>query len=157
MTASSDEPESHRPGRRALECFGACQLAPRSEELRTPLATGYLWIVVIWLLLHDSVPDSTEHAQGRIKSLYPLGTFVGDAATLAALSFVAYLLGSMLRLQVPNDFSGVLFMRRDAEEFRTISIPPGVVIGRNWCFGATFCAAAAIPCTNSWKRLYHRD
>jgi hypothetical protein len=83
-------------------------LLPGLRDLRTPLATGYLWVVALWLLLHNRIPDSVEHATGPIKSLYQLGTFVGDTAVLAALSFVAYLLGSMLRLQPRTDFSGII-------------------------------------------------
>jgi hypothetical protein len=83
-------------------------LLPGLRDLRTPLATGYLWLVALWLLLHDWIPDSVDHAQGPIKSLYQLGSFVGDAATLAALSFVGYLLGSMLRFQPPPNFDGGL-------------------------------------------------
>jgi hypothetical protein len=62
-------------------------------------------VVALWLLLHDWIPDSVESAQGPIRSLYQLGTFVGNAAVLAALSFIAYLLGSMLRLRPRADFS----------------------------------------------------
>ena len=87
-------------------------LLPGLRDLRTPLATGYLWVVALWLVLHDWVPGSVEAATGPIKSLYQLGTFGGDAVTLAALSFIAYLLGSMLRIQPRTNFSGTIYKTR---------------------------------------------
>lgn len=72
-------------------------LLPGLRDLRTPLAVGYLWVVALWLLLHDWWPESVEAATGPTKFLYELSAPLGSAATLAALSFVVYLLGSMLR------------------------------------------------------------
>ena len=72
-------------------------LLPGLRDLRTPLAVGYLWVVALWLLLHDWWPESVEAATGPTKFLYELSALLGSAATLAALSFVVYLLGSMLR------------------------------------------------------------
>jgi hypothetical protein len=58
--------------------------------------------VALWLFLHDDIPTSVQSAQaGPIKSLYELGSLVGTAASLAGLSFIAYLLGSIFRWQ-PN-------------------------------------------------------
>jgi hypothetical protein len=71
-------------------------LLPGLRDLRTPLAVGYLWLVALWLLLHKYVPTSLDAAKGPLKSLYQLGDFVGDKVLLAAVTFVAYLLGSLL-------------------------------------------------------------
>ena len=68
-------------------------LLPGLRDLRTPLAVGYLWLVGLWLLLHDRVPSS---ASAPISSLYDLSAFLGTSAVLAAITFVAYLLGSIL-------------------------------------------------------------
>ena len=71
-------------------------LLPGLRDLRTPLAAGYLWMVGLWLLLHNKVPMSVAEAPaGPIKSLYEIGSLLGQAVILAALSFIAYLLGSM--------------------------------------------------------------
>jgi hypothetical protein len=80
-------------------------LLPGLRDLRTPLATGYLWVIVLWLLLHDRLPKSIDAATGPVKSLYELGGLLGRSALLAALSFVAYLLGSMLLLNLRTNFS----------------------------------------------------
>jgi hypothetical protein len=73
-------------------------LLPGLRDVRTPLATGYLWLIVLWLLLYEHLPKSIDAATGPIKSLYQLGALVGTTACLAAISFVAYLVGSMLSL-----------------------------------------------------------
>jgi hypothetical protein len=72
-------------------------LLPGLRDFRTPLATGYLWVVALWLILHDWVPKTVEQATGPIRSLYELSSLLGTTVTLAAISFVAYLLGVMLR------------------------------------------------------------
>lgn len=79
-------------------------LLPGLRDLRTPLATGYLWVVALWLLLHDQIPVTVQEAQGPIKALYQLGALVGNTAMLAALTFIAYLLGSMLRMRPSPNF-----------------------------------------------------
>lgn len=71
-------------------------LLPGLRDLRTPLAVGYLWLVALWLLLHKYLPASIDAAKGPLKSLYQLGDFVGNKMLLAAVTFVAYLLGSLL-------------------------------------------------------------
>ena len=86
----------------------------------TPLAVGYLWLVTLWLLAHRWIPTSVAAAHaGPIKALAELGALLGKAAIFAALSFVAYLLGSILRWQpltnvgriippTPYDIGGIL-------------------------------------------------
>jgi hypothetical protein len=80
-------------------------LLPGLRDLRTPLTTGYLWLIALWLLLHDRLPKSIDDATGPIRSLYELGGFLGSTAVLAAVSFVAYLLGSMLLFNVHPEFT----------------------------------------------------
>lgn len=88
-------------------------LLPGLRDLRTPLATGYLWLILLWLLLHDYLPKSTEGATGPIRSLYELGGLLGSAAVIAALSFVAYLLGSML-IFIPDSSNFFKLRQRNA-------------------------------------------
>jgi hypothetical protein len=77
-------------------------LLPGLRDLRTPLATGYLWLIAIWLLLHDRLPKTVDQATGPIRSLYQLGALAGTTASLAAVSFLAYILGSMLLLNLSS-------------------------------------------------------
>jgi len=71
-------------------------LLPGLRDLRTPLATGYLWLIFLWLLLHKHVPTSVATAKGPLKSLYELSDLAGKGAILTATTFIAYLLGSLL-------------------------------------------------------------
>lgn len=71
-------------------------LLPGLRDLRTPLATGYLWLTFLWLLLHKHVPTSVATAKGPLRSLYELSDLIGKGAILTATTFIAYLLGSLL-------------------------------------------------------------
>jgi hypothetical protein len=71
-------------------------LLPGLRDLRTPLATGYLWLIGLWLLMHQHVPKNVHEATGPIQSVYQLGALAGTTACLAAVSFVAYVMGSIL-------------------------------------------------------------
>jgi hypothetical protein len=71
-------------------------LLPGLRDLRTPLATGYLWLIFVWLLVHKQVPTSVATAKGPLKSLYEISDLVGKGAILTAVTFIAYLLGSLL-------------------------------------------------------------
>ena len=67
-------------------------LLPGLRDLRTPLAVGYLLLVVIWLLIHDRLPTG-ESATGLIADVIDVSQALGQVSVLAALTFVAYLLG----------------------------------------------------------------
>lgn len=71
-------------------------LLPGLRDVRTPLATGYLWLLALWFLLHDVLPKTVETASGPIKALFELGAWLGSAAVLAAISFAAYLIGCLV-------------------------------------------------------------
>jgi hypothetical protein len=70
-------------------------LLPGLRDLRAPLAAGYLWLAGIWLLLIDSIPVSSK-ATGILKNIYALTHDLGRGTTLAAITFIAYLIGSVL-------------------------------------------------------------
>ena len=82
-------------------------LLPGLRDLRTPLATGYLWLVVLWLLLHDNIPTSLQEATGPLHSLYELGALAGRGPVLAAVTFVAYVLGAILLVTFSAAKSGL--------------------------------------------------
>jgi hypothetical protein len=75
-------------------------LLPGIRDLRTPLATGYLWLVALWLVVHNHVPKSLHEAHGPLRSLYELGGILGQGALVAAVSFIAYIMGSILLVRV---------------------------------------------------------
>ncbi|MBA2811459.1 hypothetical protein E0500_029965 [Streptomyces sp. KM273126] len=72
-------------------------LLPGVRELRTPLTVGYLWLISIWLWFHDVLPQRTA-AHGAIGDLFDLVGVLPSASFLAALTFIAYFLGSTVEL-----------------------------------------------------------
>jgi hypothetical protein len=70
-------------------------LLPGLRDLRTPLATGYLYFLLAWAALgRDRVlPEAPNRFLAR---LFDLSTILGTSVTIASLSFAAYLLGSIL-------------------------------------------------------------
>lgn len=68
-------------------------LLPGLRDLRTPLAVGYLWLAVLWLVFESSLPHADE-ATGLIASVYRIGNLLGPAPSLAIVSFVAYVIGA---------------------------------------------------------------
>lgn len=70
-------------------------ILPGLREIRAPLAAGYLWLFGIWLMLANSflaIPRD-QTIGGNLRGLLE---YLGPVSTLAALSFVAYLLGLFL-------------------------------------------------------------
>jgi len=85
-------------------------LLPGLRDLRAPLSAGYLWLTGLWLLLVDVVP-SRSTATGVVAHIYGLTHDLGRGVTLAAVSFVAYLIGVVLSVDadgfVVGFFSGI--------------------------------------------------
>jgi hypothetical protein len=71
-------------------------LLPGIRDLRTPLAVGYLWLAALWLAFGDKLPDSRQDATGIIDGIYRAVSAVGVTPSLAALTFIAYVVGAML-------------------------------------------------------------
>jgi hypothetical protein len=67
-------------------------LLPGLRELRAPLAAGYLWLVTAWIALASRIP-TPETASGVLKDIYRLGQAVGKPGVIAAVTFVAYIIG----------------------------------------------------------------
>lgn len=68
------------------------------REIRVPLALGYSWLLAGWIRFADDVPRRSEVEPGSLSdSLSRLSEGIGDAGRLAILSFVAVLLGSMVK------------------------------------------------------------
>lgn len=73
-------------------------LLPGLRDLRTPLATGYVYLVTLLLLVGDRIPKR-EHAEGPLKLLYDLVGWMGKPTILAGATFAAYLIGSVLEVR----------------------------------------------------------
>ncbi|GAA2053245.1 hypothetical protein GCM10009757_27970 [Streptomyces cheonanensis] len=66
--------------------------------MRTPLATGYILLLIIWLAASEHIPEK-DNAQGVWESAYHLSSLVGTPVTLAAISFIAYLIGCVAEIR----------------------------------------------------------
>jgi hypothetical protein len=67
------------------------QFLPGFREIRGPLASGFLWLLLGWLVVHSSIAE----AHGEIAEVKELGGKLGATPLTAVASFVAYLLGSL--------------------------------------------------------------
>lgn len=83
-------------------------LLPGLRDVRTPLTVGYLWLATFWLIFLPSIPLTEPGDDGVVKRLFTMGQSVGIGAALAAASFAAYLLGSVLTVSVENTGAGRL-------------------------------------------------
>lgn len=86
------------------------------------MVAGYTWLVTLWLALADRVPDPGG-AQGVMADIYRLAEDAGRAATLAAVSVAAYLVGvlsvavsSRLLLSPLTGWDPRRLTRRDAQD-----------------------------------------
>jgi hypothetical protein len=97
-------------------------ILPGLREVRGPLAAGFLWMLLAWLLAHEDVAK----AQGEVKGLVELGEKLNPAAVAAVASFVAYLVGSLSE----DVFGRLLRLAIPPQQFkRTPGIPPDSLIG----------------------------
>jgi hypothetical protein len=78
-------------------------LLPGVRELRTPLACGYVWLLSLWLLFHDRFSTRSD-AAGVYKTLLQASDFLGKGPTIAALSFAAFILGSLVEIRASGFF-----------------------------------------------------
>src|SRR3954469_23060979 len=104
-------------------------LLPGLRDLRTPLAVGYLWLTALWLVFGNRVPDPGD-ASGLVHDLYRAASAVGTTASLAALTFTAYLMGT--RSLVINRYTDILWRlgadlrnRREPIESRPVGVDGG--------------------------------
>ncbi|MEV4376959.1 hypothetical protein [Streptosporangium sp. NPDC049644] len=68
------------------------ELLPGVREIRAPLAAGYLWAALIWLIWGRHLPDAS-HATDVLSDLYALSKNISPIAIGIAASFLAYLIG----------------------------------------------------------------
>jgi hypothetical protein len=72
-------------------------LLPGIRELRTPLATGYIWLLTFWLWIPDHFKDRPP-TRGAVGDIARLAHYSGRLGVGIALSFVAYLTGALSEL-----------------------------------------------------------
>jgi hypothetical protein len=79
-------------------------ILPGLRELRAPLAAGYMWLITAWLWLDHFrlIPESRPVGGGWLAGLWSISTALGATTLLAILTFVAYLIGSFLEIDVDN-------------------------------------------------------
>jgi hypothetical protein len=70
-------------------------LVPGLRELRAPLTSGYLWLVLAWMAFRDRVPTRAEVDAPALDRLYELQPLITQFGTLAAVSVAAYVVGSL--------------------------------------------------------------
>ena len=105
-------------------------LLPGLRELRTPLAVGYLWLLLLYLATRDAIPDAAN-AKGIWAAVYELIDLLGAGVGLAALTFTAYLLGSLLSgidLLSPARVVARLVRKRHGDDLSATTLlllPPG--------------------------------
>lgn len=75
------------------------QILPGFRDFRTPLVTGYLWIVVLWMLVGMPLPDK-DATDGVMGGINAIGEFFTPTVYLAVLSFLAYVLGMLLMVDI---------------------------------------------------------
>jgi hypothetical protein len=69
------------------------QMLPGFRHVRAPLISGYIWLVVAWLLLSDELPR--KHDSPVYRRIYELGEAAGPIALALVASVGAYLIGSL--------------------------------------------------------------
>ncbi len=72
----------------AVQVLGS--LLPGVREVRAPLAAGYTWLLVAWLVYGS---DASQHPTGLALDLRRLHDTVSTAGAAVALGFVAYMIG----------------------------------------------------------------
>jgi hypothetical protein len=89
-------------------------LLPGLRELRAPLAAGYMLLVAAWMLAIGAFPVEKE-ATGIAATLYHVKAVIGSAGLVAAISFVAYLTGSIVADAASAGYRGVSTLLRRAD------------------------------------------
>ncbi len=94
-------------------------LLPGLRTLRTPLAVGYLWLLGLWLIFAQELPTSDPKTIGPVHSVFEAETFLGSGTVLAALSFLAYLLGIMILWRLDWNIFIVMYPELSQSPLRT--------------------------------------
>ncbi|MEV5240165.1 hypothetical protein AB0K89_13805 [Streptomyces cinnamoneus] len=85
-------------------------LLPGLREIRTPLVAGYIWLVTVWLAVERNIPNR-QQAHGHLRQLYILTDFFGKSIILTVITFLAYLLGTLLQVRALSVLRPILRYR----------------------------------------------
>jgi hypothetical protein len=69
-------------------------LLPGIREIRTPLATGYIWLLTFWLWIPQHFKD-VPPTTGVPGDIARIAHYSGRVGVAVALSFIAYLIGAL--------------------------------------------------------------
>jgi hypothetical protein len=94
-------------------------LLPGVRDLRVPLAAGYIWLLDAWLIWHQVLPVSRPRGDGEVQALFDLGLLLGRPAVIAAASFLAFLLGSILQQDAQGWLMRKVGRRTSQKTFKT--------------------------------------
>lgn len=75
------------------------QILPGFRDFRTPLVTGYLWLVVVWTLIGMPLPDK-DATTGVMGAINAFGNFLTPTIYVGVLSFLAYVIGMLLMVDI---------------------------------------------------------
>ena len=73
-------------------------LLPGLREVRGPLTSGFVWLLVLWTAFPDVVADLA--ASKPLADLNRVVPFLGEGAAFSVLTFVAYLIGAFLYIDI---------------------------------------------------------
>jgi hypothetical protein len=75
-------------------------LLPGLRQVRTPLAVGYIWLLILWYIFGDYA--LSEASRNLFSGIFELSALLGKGAVLAAITFTAYLIGTITKLYSPT-------------------------------------------------------
>jgi hypothetical protein len=138
---------------------GIEQLLAGLREIRSPLASGYVWLLFGWLIVAAKLPPS-KNASGSLKSIYSLGAALGRVGIAIAASVLAYLLGVFTEqlANIPFRAAALVFRPRwfkdghERERYRRLR---GLVLG-TWVFPGKALTRLAETASQKISRSLHR-
>ena len=105
-------------------------LLPGLRELRAPLAAGYIALLAAFLFAGGEFTTQDQATDGPLKAFFDVSDAIGKAGALAALTFIAYIVGALIA-----DLARATFNRFG----RTISSSGRrtlTELARSWCVRA---------------------
>jgi len=118
-------------------------LFPALRDLRTPLASGYILLAAIYVAMFEKLKRLADQ-DILIKDIVGVSKYVGSGATLACVTFLAFLLGSMWSDSIPAALRWLtwLALTKPREYFLMRSIR------RHLLFDKVAAAIAELPTRN---------
>jgi len=119
------------------------QLLPGFRVVRAPLISGYLWLMVAWLLFRDDLPKSGEsEVYGRAADL---AEAIGPVALAVAASVAAYLIGSLIKAALVRLGDSLVVLKRNHFKRGWTAAPKEIIL-----LGAVGKAPLFSPANIDW-------